>query len=93
MTAIIRELEQVIRQRQANLPEGSYTASLFKDGSARIAQKVGEEGVEVVVAALGQDNQRLSSEVADLLYHILVLLVDKGLSWSDVETELVQRAK
>ena len=93
MSDVVRDLERVIRQRQADMPEGSYTTSLFKDGLHRIAQKVGEEGVEVVIAGMGQDDVRLTSEMADLLYHCLVLLVDRGLSWADVEAELANRAR
>ena len=93
MSDVMRDLEQVIRRRQIERPEGSYTTSLFKDGLERIAQKVGEEGVEVVIAGLMQDDLRLTSEMADLLYHCLVLLVDRGLSWTDVEAELANRAR
>ena len=93
MNDVIRDLEQVIQQRQIEMPEGCYTTSLFKDGLPRIAQKVGEEGVEVVIAGIGQDNVRLTSEMADLLYHCLVLLVDSGLSWADLEAELAHRAR
>lgn len=87
------DLERVIQRRRIEMPEGSYTTSLFKDGLERIAQKVGEEGVEVVIAGLTQDDIRLTSEMADLLYHCLVLLVDRGLSWADVEAELANRAR
>lgn len=93
MSDVVRDLERVIRQRQADMPEGSYTTSLFKDGLPRIAQKVGEEGVEVVIAGLTQDDNQLTYEMADLLYHCLVLLVDRGLSWSEVEAELANRAR
>ena len=93
MSDVMRDLEQVIQRRQIEKPEGSYTTSLFKDGLERIAQKVGEEGVEVVIAGLMQDDLRLTSEMADLLYHCLVLLVDRGLSWTDVEEELANRAR
>ena len=93
MSDVMRDLEQVIQRRQIEKPEGSYTTSLFKDGLERIAQKVGEEGVEVVIAGLMQDDLRLTSEMADLLYHCLVLLVDRGVSWTDVEAELANRAR
>ncbi len=93
MSDVVRNLERVIRQRQADMPEGSYTTSLFRDGTQRIAQKVGEEGVEVVIAALAQDDGRLTSEMADLFYHSLVLLADRGLSWADVEAVFVRRAQ
>ena len=93
MSDVIRELERVIQRRQIEMPEGSYTTSLFRDGTQRIAQKVGEEGVEVVIAALAQDDDRLTSEMADLFYHSLVLLADRGLSWADVEAVFVRRAQ
>jgi phosphoribosyl-ATP pyrophosphohydrolase/phosphoribosyl-AMP cyclohydrolase len=93
MSDVIRDLERVIQQRKIEMPEGSYTTSLFKDGLPRIAQKVGEEGVEVVIAGLTQDDLQLTFEMADLLYHCLVLLVDRGLSWSEVEAELANRAR
>ena len=93
MSDVVRDLERVIRQRQADMPEGSYTTSLFKDGLQRIAQKVGEEGVEVVIAGLTQDDLQLTYEMSDLLYHCLVLLVDRGVPWSEVEAELANRAR
>ena len=93
MSDVVRDLERVIQQRQIEMPEGSYTTSLFRDGLPRIAQKVGEEGVEVVIAGLTQDDIQLTYEMADLLYHCLVLLVDRGLSWSEVEAELANRAR
>ena len=93
MSDVMVDLERVILRRKIEMPEGSYTTSLFKDGLERIAQKVGEEGVEVVIAGLTQDDIRLTSEMADLLYHCLVLLVDRGLSWADVEAELANRAR
>ncbi len=93
MSDVVRDLERVIQQRRIEMPEGSYTTSLFKDGLPRIAQKVGEEGVEVVIAGLTQDDIQLTYEMADLLYHCLVLLVDRGLSWSEVEAELANRAR
>lgn len=92
MSDVVRDLERVIRQRQADMPEGSYTTSLFRDGTQRIAQKVGEEGVEVVIAGMAQDDGRLTSEMAEF-YHSLVLLVDRGLSWADVEAVFVRRAQ
>ena len=75
----IQWLFDVIEDRKNNPSEKSYTASLFKDGLPKIAQKVGEEGTEVVVAALAQEDQRLIEEVADLTFHTLVLLSALGL--------------
>ena len=87
----IQWLFDVIQDRKKNPSEKSYTASLFKDGLPKMAQKVGEEGTEVVVAALAQDDQRLIEEVADLTFHTLVLLSARGLSPADVLSELERR--
>lgn len=87
----IQWLFEVIENRKKNPSEKSYTASLLKDGLPKIAQKVGEEGTEVVVAALAQDDQRLIEEIADLTFHTLVLLSVRGLSPADVLSELEKR--
>ena len=87
----IQWLFDVIEDRKNNPGMKSYTASLFKDGLPKIAQKVGEEGTEVVVAALAQDDKRLIEEVADLTYHTLVLLSARGLKTEDVLSELEKR--
>ena len=89
----IQWLFDIIEDRKSTPTEKSYTASLFKEGLLRIAQKVGEEGTEVVVAALAQDDQRLIEEVADLAYHTLVLLSARGLSPTQVLAELEKRHK
>lgn len=87
----INSLYQLILNRKLNPKPGSYTNSLFDSGLPRIAQKVGEEGTEVVVAALAQDNSQLTEEIADLAYHVLVLMVAKGLTPQDVLDELEKR--
>jgi phosphoribosyl-ATP pyrophosphohydrolase len=87
----IQWLFDVIEDRKKNPSEKSYTSSLLAEGLPKIAQKVGEEGTEVVVAALAQDDQRLIEEVADLTYHTLVLLSARGLSPVDVLSELEKR--
>jgi phosphoribosyl-ATP pyrophosphohydrolase len=89
----IQWLYDVIESRRQNPSESSYTSSLFAEGLPRIAQKVGEEGTEVVVAALSQDDRRLIEEVADLTYHTLVLLAARGLKIDDVLVELEKRHK
>ena len=89
----IQWLYDVIETRRQNPSEESYTSRLFAEGLPRIAQKVGEEGTEVVVAALAQDDQRLIEEVADLTYHTLVLLAARGLELRDVLVELEKRHK
>lgn len=89
----IQWLFDVIEERKKNPSEKSYTTSLFNEGLPRIAQKVGEEGTEVVVAALAQEDQRLIEEVADLTYHTLVLLAARGLTPAQVMAELEKRHK
>ena len=86
-------LFDVIQERRDRPTTESYTSSLFADGLPKIAQKVGEEASEVIVAALAQDNQRLIEEVADLTYHTLVLLAARNISLADVQAELERRHK
>jgi phosphoribosyl-ATP pyrophosphohydrolase len=87
----IQWLFDVIESRRENPSDTSYTSSLFAEGLPRIAQKVGEEGTEVVVAALAQDDRRLIEEVADLTYHTLVLLAARGLTIQSILDELEKR--
>ncbi|HET9914223.1 MAG TPA: phosphoribosyl-ATP diphosphatase [Anaerolineales bacterium] len=89
----IQWLFDLIEDRKVHPIEQSYTSSLFAEGLSKIAQKVGEEGTEVVVAALAQDDQRLVEEVADLTYHTLVLLSARGLTPKHILTELEKRHK
>jgi phosphoribosyl-ATP pyrophosphohydrolase len=88
---MLEQLFALIQDRKQNPKPGSYTNSLFEAGLPRMAQKVGEEGTEVVVAALAQDNARLVEEIADLTYHVLVLMASKGLTPADVAAELKKR--
>lgn len=90
---VIQELFSTILSRRDASPESSYTASLFAAGEDEIVKKVGEEAIEVILAAKGQGNQRVIEEVADLTYHLLVLLASRGLTPSDIETELQKRRK
>jgi phosphoribosyl-ATP pyrophosphohydrolase/phosphoribosyl-AMP cyclohydrolase len=90
---VLCRLEEIIQERQRTMPEGSYTAKLFKEGAPRIAQKVGEEGVEVALAGVLGDKKRLTEESADLLFNLLVLLRHQGLSLEDVTKELRKRMK
>jgi phosphoribosyl-ATP pyrophosphohydrolase/phosphoribosyl-AMP cyclohydrolase len=89
--AFLAALEGVIAQRAAEQPEGSYTARLFAQGPRRIAQKVGEEGVEVALAAVTESDDKLVGEAADLLFHLLVMLKQRGLSLERVVAELQAR--
>ncbi|MBI4770294.1 MAG: phosphoribosyl-ATP diphosphatase [Chloroflexi bacterium] len=88
MTAVMEDLFATILDRQQNPPPGSYTAQLFASGEQEILKKVGEEAVEVILAASAQTDERLVSEVADLFYHALVLLAARGLTLREVEAEL-----
>jgi phosphoribosyl-ATP pyrophosphohydrolase len=83
----------VLKDRQAKRPEKSYSTYLFNEGRDKILKKIGEEATEVVIAAKGQGGERMTSEIADLLFHLSVLLVDEGLDWSDVGAELAKRAR
>ncbi len=90
---VLDELFQTIRQRQQERPAGSYTTELFEAGASRIAQKVAEEGAEVAIAGATRDTASIAGEVADLMYHTLVLLADAGVSPDDVWSELRERRK
>ncbi|WP_263078078.1 bifunctional phosphoribosyl-AMP cyclohydrolase/phosphoribosyl-ATP diphosphatase HisIE [Endozoicomonas sp. Mp262] len=85
------QLEKVLAERKKASPESSYTASLYAKGSKRIAQKVGEEGVEVALAAVAGDKEELINESSDLIYHLLVLLQDQGLTLSGIVEKLKER--
>jgi phosphoribosyl-ATP pyrophosphohydrolase/phosphoribosyl-AMP cyclohydrolase len=87
----LQRLEEVIAERVAGRPEGSYTARLFAQGAARMAQKVGEEGVELALASVGTDDAKVVGEAADLLYHVMILLRHRGLTLADVAAELELR--
>ena len=87
----VQWLFEVIEDRKNNPTEKSYTSRLFNEGLPRIAQKVGEEGTEVVVAALAQEDQRLIEEVADLTYHTLVLLAARNIDPTQILAELEKR--
>ena len=87
----LAELDALIAQRHAERPEGSYTTSLFEGGIRRMAQKVGEEGVETALAAVAQDDAELLDESADLIFHLTVVLRARGLSLTDVVALLATR--
>lgn len=84
-------LTKIIADRKANPIDGSYTNRLLSEGEDAILRKVGEEAVEVILAAKSQGDQRLIEETSDLLYHLLVLLAFRDLSLADIETELSRR--
>ena len=83
----------VLRDRHDKRPEKSYSAYLFNEGRDKILKKVGEEATEVVIAAKGHVRERLVSEIADLVYHLSVLMVVEGMDWADVYDELGRRER
>lgn len=89
--AVLDKLFATIESRRGADPDSSYTARLFAKGTPRIAQKVGEEAVETVIEAMKGDSARLASESADLLYHLLVLWADRGVSPAAIWAELQAR--
>ncbi len=91
MDKILQPLDELIRSRKEAKGEQSYTTSLFEAGRAKIAQKLGEESVELVIAATCDDKEGIINESADLLYHWLVLLADSGIALEEVEEALSKR--
>ncbi len=87
------KLQDLIDRRKNEMPEGSYTTSLFAAGTRKIAQKVGEEAVETVIGAMAGDDENLIYEAADLVYHLMVLLASRGFRIEDVASELKKRHK
>lgn len=86
-------LSNLIKERKVKMPEGSYTTELFRRGSDRIIQKVGEEAVETVIAAKNKDKEEVINETSDLLFHLMVMLADQGIELSEVISNLEQRHK
>jgi phosphoribosyl-AMP cyclohydrolase / phosphoribosyl-ATP pyrophosphohydrolase len=93
LEGVLRELYSVIEQRKEKRPDGSYTTYLFNSGLDKILKKVGEEATETIVAAKNSDSQRLVSETGDLFYHLLVLLVERGVTLDEISRELKERRK
>ena len=93
MSQVIANLFETIQSRQSDPNPNSYTASLFKAGENEILKKIGEESIEVIIAAKGEGDDRVIYEMSDLLYHCLVLLSARGLKWTDIEQELANRFK
>lgn len=93
MTEVFNELYQTVLSRKSAKEEGSYTCYLFEKGIDKILKKCGEECTEMVIAAKNADNEELKNEIADLMYHIMVMCVERGLEWKDVEDVLAQRSQ
>jgi phosphoribosyl-AMP cyclohydrolase / phosphoribosyl-ATP pyrophosphohydrolase len=88
---MLERLMSVLRSRHANRPSGSYATYLFNEGRDKILKKIGEEATEVVIAAKGDARERLVSELADLVFHLSVLMTDAEIGWAEVEKELATR--
>jgi phosphoribosyl-ATP pyrophosphohydrolase len=91
MSKVLDTLYTMIASRKSNPPPDSYTAKLFAAGEDEIVKKLGEEAIEVIVAAKGQGEDRIVYEMADLIYHAMVLLASRGIAWRAVEEELARR--
>lgn len=91
LEGVLHELYSVIEERKEQRPEGSYTTYLFNSGLDKILKKVGEESTETIVAAKNSDSKRFVSEIGDLLYHLLVLLVERGVTLDEITRELKER--
>ncbi len=92
MTEVFNELYQTVLSRKSSKEEGSYTCYLFEKGIDKILKKCGEECTEMVIAAKNADNKELKNEIADLMYHIMVMCVERGLDWNEVEEVLAERS-
>lgn len=89
----LSELYEVVLNRKANRVEGSYTSYLFDKGLDKILKKVGEESAEVIIAAKNDEKSELVYEISDLLYHLTVLMVEKGVDFKEIDEELEKRRK
>ncbi len=90
---VVEKLYEIIEKRRKELPENSYTAKLFKKGEDKILQKVGEEAVETILALKSESREHAVYETADLIYHLLVALVNKGITLEEIGNELARRMK
>lgn len=93
MSNVLRDLYETVVTRKGEKKEGSYTCYLFEKGIDKILKKCGEECTEMVIAAKNQDNDELKNEIGDLLYHIMVMCVERGLPWEEVEEVLAERSE
>ena len=90
---VVQELYKIIEERKGNPIEGSYTSYLFEEGLDKILKKIGEESAEVIISSKNNDPKAIVSEIADLFYHTLVLMVSKGVKVEDIVVELETRRK
>ena len=89
---LLQDLFKLIQERKDQRPENSYTSYLFNEGLDKILKKVGEEAAETIIAAKNEGQKELTAEISDLLYHLLVLMAERGVSLRDILTELSNRA-
>lgn len=92
-TDVLKEDYAIIEDRRANPKEGSYTNYLFDKGIDKMLKKVGEESSEVIIASKNPDNEELTYEIADLLYHLSVVMVERSITWDDVYEEIKKRRR
>ena len=88
---VFEDVYDVIKDHKANPKEGSYTNYLFEKGIDKILKKIGEEATEIVIAAKNPEKEEIKYEISDFLYHVMVLMVEKGVTWEDIVEELNQR--
>lgn len=93
MSNVLRDLYETVVSRKSEKKEGSYTCYLFEKGIDKILKKCGEECTEMVIAAKNADNDELKNEIGDLMYHIMVMCVERGLPWEEVEEVLAERSE
>lgn len=93
MTNVLQELYATVVSRRNEKKEGSYTCYLFEKGIDKILKKCGEECTEMVIAAKNKDNDELKNEIGDLMYHVMVMCVERGLPWEEVEAVLAERSE
>lgn len=88
---LLEEEFNIIKNRKENIQEGSYTCYLFKKGIDKILKKIGEESSEVIIAAKNNDKKEIIGEICDIIFHIEVMMAEKGISWEDVSEEITNR--
>lgn len=93
MSNVLQDLYETVVSRKSEKKEGSYTCYLFEKGIDKILKKCGEECTEMVIAAKNADNDELKNEIGDLMYHVMVMCVERGLPWEEVEEVLAQRSE
>ena len=91
MNDVWKQLYQVVQDRKASPQEGSYTCYLFDKGLDKILKKVGEEATEIVIAAKNPNPEEIKYEISDFLYHVMVLMAERGVTWEDITRELANR--